>query len=73
MTKDTGEGTVQPGGQQTVNVRLTWVRPMTGEPYRARIAITSSDPTRISTMLPVQALMQTAPYERRLPILFTTP
>ena len=73
VTKKIDAGTIQPGGQQAINLTLTWARPTSTWPYRARIAITSSDPTRMFTTLPVQTAMQTAPYERRLPIVFTAP
>jgi subtilisin family serine protease len=60
--------TLQPGVSGQLTATLAWVRPIPQQPYRGRLLVTSSDPTRARWIIPVQVVMQPAPNEMWLPV-----
>ncbi|NJM08332.1 S8 family serine peptidase [Candidatus Gracilibacteria bacterium] len=55
-------GTVAPGAQITVPVRLSWVPTKTGDVLRATITISSNDTTKPLLAVPVELRTRIAPY-----------
>jgi subtilisin family serine protease len=69
MSSSIQSGTLSPGEQRALGVRLTWVRPNAPWPYRARIEIVSSDPIRSHITVPFEVRMLPAPAELTFPLM----
>jgi subtilisin family serine protease len=59
-------GVIAPGTSATLFVTLRWVRPGVFGPLRAQIQLTSNDPRRPSSMLPIELRARQAPHEQWL-------
>jgi hypothetical protein len=62
----TAEGTISPGGQESLSISVAWQRPSRIGPLRSQIIVDSSDRTHPSLTLPVQVASLPALHERWL-------
>lgn len=65
-------GTLQPGEERLVNIRLNWLLPTGRQPYRGTVLVESNDPRQSAVRLPVELTVAPSPYWVWLPTLRQT-
>jgi hypothetical protein len=66
LAASSSSGTIAPGGQATLPVRMTWAPMATGWPASADILVESNDPLRPTSTLSARMVPAEAPYSLRL-------
>ncbi len=69
LATDAPEGEVPPGAEQAIPLSLHWLRPAGERPYRATLALSSSDPLSRSAIVPFDLRPLPAPHSFWLPVI----
>jgi hypothetical protein len=61
-------GSLAPNETTEVPVTLHWIHPTNLPPYRSTVVVQSSDPRRPEVHIPLEVVINNAPYEQHLPV-----